>query len=85
MGKTIICLTACFIAGCASAPVGWGGTHQIVSANPAAVTIKYDALVGGMDEAMNEAQGHCTKFNKNAVPTTSRYESLLTVQVFECR
>lgn len=38
---------ALILAGCAGAPVGWGGTHQVTLANEQAISIVYDPIMGG--------------------------------------
>ncbi len=35
------------LVGCAGAPVGWGGTHEVTLANERAISIVYDPLMGG--------------------------------------
>ncbi len=74
-----------FLAACAGAPVGWGGTHQVTLANERAISIVYDPLVGGYPAANKAATEHCQKYGLNPVPTTKTKNGVLTEQVFECR
>lgn len=80
-GVTIITI----LASCSGAPVGWGGTHRVLSANPAAISIEYDRMVGGHTAAFNTAQAHCGQSGKNAVATSSSPSGPLMIQNFECR
>lgn len=73
------------LAGCAGAPVGWGGTHQVTLANEQAISIVYDPLMGGYGYANAEATAHCMRYKKNPVPTNKVKNGVLTEQVFECR
>ena len=76
-------VTACAIPG---APVGWGGKDEIVMANPKAIVIRYDRMVGGYQTAMQDAEAHCQQYHKDAVPTMNEQPSgLLFTQTFECR
>ncbi len=73
------------LGGCAGAPVGWGGTHQVTLANERAISIVYDPLMGGYGYANAEATAHCLRFKKDPVPTNKVKNGVLTEQVFECR
>ena len=86
MKNQIIYLTLIVtLSGCAGAPVGWGGTHQVTLANKKAISIVYDPLVGGYAAANKEATAHCQKYSLDAVPTNKTMNGALTEQVFECR
>ena len=73
------------LAACANAPVGWGGSHELVLANEQAVTIVYDPLMGGYDKANHAASEHCAKYNKSPVPTVEGNMGALPTQTYECR
>jgi len=85
MKQTYILIALFLLTSCAGAPVGWGGTHQVTLANPQAISIVYDPLVGGYAAANREATMHCQKFGRNPVPTDKKPNGILTEQVFECR
>jgi hypothetical protein len=82
---------SCYLAlllilpGCAGAPVGWGGTHEVTLANERAISIVYDPLVGGYGAANKAATEHCQKYSLSPVPTNKTPNGVLTEQVFECR
>lgn len=81
-GLALMCLT---LAGCASAPVGWGGTHQITMANEKSISIVYDPLVGGYPAANKAATEHCNNYGLSPVPTNKIKNGVLTEQVFVCK
>lgn len=86
MLKFCLCsATFTILVGCAGAPVGWGGTHQVTLANERAISIVYDPLMGGYGYANAEATAHCLRFKKNPVPTNKVNNGVLLEQVFECR
>jgi hypothetical protein len=80
--RLILCL---LLAGCAGAPVGYGGKYEVVSANDASITIAYDNLVGGYEAMLPEAEAHCAKLKKYAVPTENVKQAGIRYQTFECR
>lgn len=71
--------------GCAGAPVGWGGTHEVMLANEKSITFIYDKLVGGYYAIMTDATEHCKKYKKDPVPTSEGRQGMLFTQTFECR
>lgn len=73
------------LTACSGAPVGWGGTHEVVAANPASITIRYDSLMGGYSAMQPTAASHCQQYGKSAVPTTGHSDGYTNIQVFECR
>jgi len=75
-------ITGCAIPG---APVGWGGTHQVIQENEESVTYLYDALVGGYGAVMSAATQHCKRYGKSPVPTVDSKKGVLYTQTFECR
>lgn len=86
MTNTLIFVSLIFLlAGCAGAPVGWGGTHRVSLANERAISILYDPLVGGGSEANQAATQHCQKYGLSPVPTNKTNSGVLIEQVYECR
>lgn len=80
-----IIVLSLLLAGCAGAPVGWGGKYEIIQSNSESITIKYDTLLG-MNAIYEPATDHCKKFDKEPVPTTKTSQMLgIAVQTFECR
>ena len=75
------------LGGCAiqGAPLGWGGTHQVVQENSSSVTYMYDRLVGGYQATMNAASIHCEGYGKNPVPTNQGRNGMFNTITFECR
>ena len=73
------------LAACAGGAVGWGGTHELVLANPQAVTIAYDPLMGGYEHAQYAATQHCAQYGKSPVPTVSGNRGIIPTQTYECR
>lgn len=73
------------LTGCAGAPVGYGGKYEVVTANDASITIKYDNLVGGYEAMLPEAEAHCKSVGKAAVPTENVKQGGIRYQTFECR
>ena len=73
------------VAGCASAPVGFGGTHKVTLANEEAITVEYDPLLGGYSKAVAAATAHCEGHGKSAVPTQRDDHGAIRHQTFECR
>ena len=71
MNRLAILTVAILLQGCAieGAPLGWGGTHEVLLANEKAVTYKYDAVVGGQDAVFKAAADHCAAYGKSPVPT----------------
>ena len=47
MKRLILILISCILVGCSSAPVGWGGTHEVILANEKSIAFIYDKLRGG--------------------------------------
>ncbi len=82
---SIIGLAIGLLAGCAGAPVGWGGTHEVTLANERAISIVYDPMMGGYGAANRAASEHCQRYGHSAVPTNKSKNGVLTEQVFECR
>ena len=73
------------LVGCASAPVGWGGKYDGVQSNSESITIRYDTLIGS-GSIYEPATAHCSKFDKQPVPTTKSFQAqFIAIQVFECR
>jgi hypothetical protein len=84
--NTIIALAGVVVlAACAGAPVGWGGTHEVVMANEKAITVLYDPFLGGHDDAYRIATEHCKKFGKDPVPTVEGRKNMQPTQTFECK
>lgn len=82
----IVCLFA-FLSGCAGAPVGWGGSFEVLLKNEKAITIEYDELVSSYKEIGAVAQAHCEKYGKVAIPageTTTRISGLVKTHTFKC-
>tara|TARA_R110002124_G_scaffold149220_1_gene315074 strand:+ start:221794 stop:222048 length:255 start_codon:yes stop_codon:yes gene_type:complete len=73
------------LSACANAPVGWGGSHDIVLANEKAITIAYDPIMGGYSKAMQAATEHCGEYDKSPVPTVSGKRGPMPTQTYECR
>jgi len=78
-------LLSLMTAGCVGAPVGWGGTHEVMLANEKSITFIYDKLVGGYYAIMTDATEHCKKYKKDPVPTLEGRQGMLFTQTFECR
>ena len=78
-------LLSLMTAGCVGAPVGWGGTHEVMLANEKSITFIYDKFVGGYYAIMNDATEHCKKYKKDPVPTLEGRQGMLFTQTFECR
>lgn len=73
------------LCGCANSKVGWGGTHEVVLANEAAITVVYDPMVGGYHKAQEVSTEHCKKYGKSPVPTVAGKAGILPTQTYECR
>jgi hypothetical protein len=74
-------------SGCAGAPVGWGGSYEVVLKSEKAITIEYDELVSSYKEIGVVAQAHCKSYGKVAVPageTTTRVSGLIKTHTFRC-
>ena len=78
-------LLSLMMAGCVGAPVGWGGTHEVMLSNEKSITFIYDKLVGGYYAIMTDATEHCKKYKKDPVPTSEGRQGMLFTQTFECR
>jgi hypothetical protein len=86
MKRLILILISCILVGCSSAPVGWGGTHEVILANEKSIAFIYDKLMGGYSAIMADATEHCKKYKKVPYPTTEgRALMTLSTQAFECR
>jgi hypothetical protein len=85
MTRTLIVIFSLMTAGCVGAPVGWGGTHEVMLANEKSITFIYDKLVGGYYAIMTDATDHCKKYKKDPVPTSEGRQGMLFTQTFECR
>lgn len=48
-----------FIAGCAGAPVGYGGTTAVVFADKDMIKVQWDNMVSNEDAARTIALNHC--------------------------
>ena len=73
-----------FLQGCTGAPVGWGGTYEILQSNSKSITILFDPIVGS-NSIWKPAADHCQKYEKESVPTSQSKQGLLYVQIFECK
>jgi len=81
-----ISLIALF-SGCAGAPVGWGGSYEVLLKSEKAITIEYDELVSSYKAIGVVAQAHCERYGKVAVPageTTTRVSGLIKTHTFRC-
>lgn len=79
--SAVLILTAC-----QSAPIGWGGTHKVMMANSKVITVMYDPVVRGYEDALAEAVSHCQKFKKEPVPLQEgRANVMYPTLTFECR
>jgi len=83
--KLLLLILILPLTACAGAPVGWGGSHELVLANEQAVTIAYDPLMGGYNKANHAATEHCAKYSKSPVPTVRGNKGVLPTQTYECR
>jgi hypothetical protein len=75
------------LSGCAGAPVGWGGSYEVLLKSEKAITIEYDELVSSYKEVGVVAQAHCKSHGKVAVPageTTTRVSGLIKTHTFRC-
>ena len=86
MKKILGLIVAIFILqGCQGAPVGWGGTYDILQANPKSITIRFDPMVGASNKIWAPATEHCQKHGKDPVPTVEKQQGVLKIQTFECK
>lgn len=75
------------LTACASNTVGLGASHQILLANPAAITIKYDTTIASLASVLKIAEHHCNKHGKYAVMgDTNQAEvmGLVLTKTFTC-
>lgn len=69
MVRATLIVTVCgsALAGCAGAPVGWGGTHEVLHRDASKITIQYDGLVESLENVAAVARNHCNSYGKQAV------------------
>ena len=73
------------LTSCAGAPVGWGGKHEILLANEATISIRYDTMLASEKSIFSIAEEHCVSYDKHAVATETSKSTGITTQTFECR
>jgi hypothetical protein len=78
-------LLSLIVVGCAGAPVGWGGSHEIILANQKSVTFRYDPILVRYTDMMADATKHCSSYKKDPVITITGNDGPLRTQTFECR
>jgi len=78
-------LLSLMLVGCAGAPVGWGGSHEIILANQKSVTFRYDPFLVNYTGMMADATKHCNLYNKEPVLTVRGQNGALATQTFECK
>ena len=59
MKTTFTIALAVLLTGCASAPVGWGGTNKVLFSNSDTIMIEWDSLISNEEAARNRAIDHC--------------------------
>lgn len=60
----VTCTTIFLLNGCAGAPVGWGGTDEIVFVDRDTIKIQWDNLTTSEDVVRQKAVAHCAKTNR---------------------
>lgn len=77
-------LLVVLLAGCAGAPVGWGGKQKTLLANERAIMINYDPIVCNLQEVTQAADDHCARYGRSAVPIGYSESGATPVANFRC-
>jgi hypothetical protein len=64
MKKIAFLLSMSTLCGCAGAPVGWGGTDEVVFVDKDTIKIQWDNLTTNEDAVRQQAIAHCAKTNR---------------------
>lgn len=72
------------LTGCQNAKMGWGGTHQIILENNKIITVAYDPIIDGHDEALAEVIRHCAERKKDPVPIMEGRAGMYPTITYKC-
>jgi type IV pilus biogenesis protein CpaD/CtpE len=61
----LLLVLAAALTGCAGAPVGWGGTDEIVFEDKDTIKIQWDNLTTTEDAVRQKALAHCARTNRS--------------------
>lgn len=72
MCAPVRCLALSFVVaaascGCAGAPVGWGGTDEVLFQTPDTIKIQWDGLTTSEAAVAQKANAHCAATHRTAV------------------
>lgn len=62
----MMCVVVLFLAGCAGAPVGFGGTDEVVFADADTIKIQWDNITTNEDSVRKKAIAHCANTQRGA-------------------
>jgi len=80
-------IASMLFVGCAGAPVGWGGTYEVISESERSITIRYDNITESFRDIFSVARTHCEKFGKDAIPSekvSADAGGAIRVHYFKC-
>lgn len=60
----ITVMASVLLSGCAGAPVGWGGTDEVVYADKDAIKIQWDNTTTSEEKVRNKAIAHCANTSR---------------------
>jgi len=78
---------AIIISGCSGAPVGWGGTYEVIRKSENSISIKYDNYTESFEDIYFVALDHCAQYGKEAVPSEKVSDDALgaiRIHYFKC-
>lgn len=77
-------ITCIVLTGCQNSKMGWGGTHQVILENNKIITVAYDPIVNGYDEALGEVVRYCTEKKKDPVPMMEGRAGMYPTITYRC-
>lgn len=76
MRTLIAAAAAALLAGCAGAPVGWGGTHEVLFSTPEVIKVQWDRTLFYDEQAVELATKHCGSRSIELIDASSSASSM---------